>query len=143
MTPDQQAGERMRSGWCNLYLQGHYHRAGKPGTMTLHPGDLYATREAALADIDPDAPYICTAEVRWEHPNTACPPLVFPPGAKPVPLSQSRRWDDPITELAALATPEAPVLVGMDNPEYALYQFAHQSGMLDQSSLDTSEREAL
>ena len=102
-------GERLRSGWCNLYQQGHYHRAGKPGTLTLHPGDLYATRDAAIADIDPSAPYIATAFVSWSHPVWEPEPGVFPVGCKPVPLSESRRWANPRYEVE--------VLVGLSNPE--------------------------
>lgn len=102
-------GERLRSGWCNLYRQGHYHRAGKAGTMTLHPGDLYATKEAALADIDPDAPYITTAFVQWEQPWGEPEPAVFPEGCKPVPLSESRRWYEPMFQVERL--------VGLSNPE--------------------------
>lgn len=125
-------GERLRSGWCNLYLQGWYHRAGKAGTMTLHPGDLYPTKEAALADIDPEAPYIATAFVQWEHNVLDAEPMVFPEGCKPVPLSESRRWPFPLDELRARAV--APVLIGMENPEAAMYRFAAEHGMLDKGA---------
>lgn len=113
-------GERLRSGWCNLYQQGWYHRAGKPGTMTLHPGDLYPTREDALADIDHDAPYVGTAFVQWEHPEHKPPVQVFPDVSTPVPLAISRKWS-PRTrdfELWSLSGASgADVLIGQSNPE--------------------------
>lgn len=145
-------GERLRSGWCNLYLQGWYHRAGKAGTMTLHPGDLYPSKEAALADIDPAAPYVGTALVQWVHPKGAEEPAVFPEGSAPVPLSVSRKWDVRSLELGSMAAipPQqamAAILVGQENPEarpdfyrLAQEQFIRESGM---DSLDTSVREAV
>ena len=57
----------MAKAWMNMYAQGYYHRVGKPGTLNLHPGDLYETEEEALADVDKNAPYLCTVSVGLPH----------------------------------------------------------------------------
>ncbi len=49
--------------FVNLYRQGHSHRLRKMNTLSLHAGDTYATRESALIDIDPAAPYLGTIEI--------------------------------------------------------------------------------
>ncbi|WP_347220335.1 hypothetical protein [Chryseobacterium sp.] len=69
----------------NLYSQGHYHRAGKPGTLVVHPGDLYASREAAVADIDWRAPYVETisADTGWGYE-------AYPADSVPKPLRDTR-----------------------------------------------------
>lgn len=56
----------MQTGYVNLYRSGFYHRAGKPHTFNLHPGDIYSTRSTAFADRDPRAPYVTTVRIEWE-----------------------------------------------------------------------------
>lgn len=77
-----------RTSWMNIYAQGYYHRTGKPNTLNAHPGDLYPTREAALADIDPDAPYIATVSFVWDAPEDI---QAYPEDSTPVPLSVTRK----------------------------------------------------
>lgn len=78
--------------WMNLYRQGWYHRAGKPGTMNVHPGDLYPSEAAAKADIDHLAPYIDT--VSFEVPAGLVPSLaVYPQESEPTGLAKTReQW---------------------------------------------------
>jgi hypothetical protein len=78
------------TGWVNVYRSGYYHRAGKPNMFDRHPGDLYPTRAAALADIAPEARhlYVGTSPTTWwedcePHVNSAC--------SRPVPVISSRR----------------------------------------------------
>lgn len=123
-------GERLRSGWCNLYLQGWYHRAGKAGTMTLHPGDLYPTKEAALADIDPGAPYMTTAFIQWEEPGGYVT-SVYPEGAQPVPLATSRKSWELLEVAASWRGAAAEVLVGQSNPEAELSLETGESDAID------------
>lgn len=88
----------MRTVYINLYRQGWYHRQGKPGTLPFHAGDTYPTVEAAIADIDPEAPYIATVPLQvpvgpyqegeyWLSPSDFQP---YGPDSVPVPLSKSR-----------------------------------------------------
>lgn len=74
--------------WINLYASGHYHRLGKRNTMNLHPGDMYATEEAAKADIDKEAPYLGTVAV--DIPANITGVRDFPGCASPIPLSKTR-----------------------------------------------------
>lgn len=75
--------------YVNLYHQGWYHRAGKPGCMSVHPGDMYPTEQAALNDIDQDAPYLATVPV--EVPETVAATIItYDPDSIPVPLSATR-----------------------------------------------------
>lgn len=60
-------------GWVNIYRSGFFHTAGKPGAYDRHPGDIYATEEAAFADIQPASHYIATVPVEWEE--EAVPPV--------------------------------------------------------------------
>jgi hypothetical protein len=72
----------------NVYRSGYYHRAGKPGQFDRHPGDLYPTRDAAEADVDPPWMYVDTVKVVWyedAQPHVNCAT------SKPVPISESRR----------------------------------------------------
>lgn len=78
----------MAKAYMNLYRQGWYHRAGKPGTLSIHPGDMYPTRSLALADIDHAAPYIGTVEVNLGDQDF----LVYPSRSEPTPLRESRKW---------------------------------------------------
>jgi hypothetical protein len=82
------SGKARVTGWMNIYRAGFYHRAGKPGVYDRHPGDLYPTREAALADIEPRHLYVGTVSVSWwedaqPHTNSA--------SSVPVPVATSRR----------------------------------------------------
>ncbi len=75
-------------GYMNIYQSGHFHRAGKPNMYDRHPGDIYPSYEAAVADVDPPNLYLCTVKVTWYEdikpvPNGA--------DSKPIPLSVSRR----------------------------------------------------
>lgn len=75
-------------GWQNIYRSGYYHRCGKPGMYDRHPGDLYPTRKAAEADVDPPAQYVATVKVVWyedKQPHVNCAQSV------PVPIAESRR----------------------------------------------------
>lgn len=80
--------------YINLYKQGHYHRAGKPGTLSFHPGDAYSTLTAAQNDIDRDAPFIGTVPVIVsqrmldEHALSLTP---YPADSQPRPLRETRR----------------------------------------------------
>lgn len=78
----------MKELWINLYAQGWYHRIGKPGTMNAHPGDLYASKAAAMVDIDPNAPYIAT--VACYVPDDVHGLKVYGADATPQPLSTTR-----------------------------------------------------
>lgn len=76
------------TGWMNIYRSGYYHRAGKPNMYDRHPGDLYPTRAAALAEIQPKHLYVSTVPVSWwedylPHVNSA--------SSAPVPVVASRR----------------------------------------------------
>jgi hypothetical protein len=77
-------------GWQNIYRSGHFHRCGKPGMFDRHPGDLYASRAAAMADVDQAAKhlYVATTRVVWyedKQPHVNCATSV------PVPLATTRR----------------------------------------------------
>ncbi len=82
--------------YMNLYAQGWYHRQGKEGTMAFHPGDLYPDYGSAVADIDPEAPYLGTVgvdipEVLGELMQLKGVSLEpYGPG-EPIPLRDSRR----------------------------------------------------
>lgn len=78
----------MRIAFINLYHSGFYHRSGKPGQFNVHPGDLYPTEAAALADIDPTAPYVGTAQVIV--PVGVPLGEVNPDNSVPTPLSETR-----------------------------------------------------
>lgn len=77
-------------GWQNIYRSGYYHRCGKPTMFDRHPGDLYPTRAAAEADVDPAARhlYVATTKVVWYEESE---PHVNSETSVPVPLSESRR----------------------------------------------------
>ena len=55
------------NGWINIYRSGFFHTPGKPGAFDRHPGDIYATYEAAVADIFPVSHYVATVPVAWEE----------------------------------------------------------------------------
>lgn len=74
--------------YVNLYKQGFYHRAGKPSTLSIHPGDMYPSREAAVADINLDAPYVGTVPVMLGN----IPFFVYGENSAPTPLRESRPW---------------------------------------------------
>lgn len=75
--------------YVNLYHQGWYHRAGKPGCMSVHPGDLYPTEQAAVNDIDQDAPYFTTVPV--DVPDSVAAEITtYGPDSIPMPMSASR-----------------------------------------------------
>ena len=75
-------------GFINIYRSGHFHRVGKPGMYDRHPGDIYATYEQAVADIDPKHLYITTIPVVWYEANE---PHCNATTSTPVPLKDSRR----------------------------------------------------
>lgn len=75
-------------GWQNIYRSGHYHRVGKPLMYDRHPGDLYPTREAAEADVDPPELLVATVKVVWyeaKQPHVNCGQ------SRPVSIADSRR----------------------------------------------------
>lgn len=77
-------------GYVNIYRSGLYHRAGKPGAYDRHPGDIYPTEAAAVADIRPRSHYIATCPVAWEE---AAPLAVNAPESEP---SFKRKADRPL-----------------------------------------------
>lgn len=79
-----------RVSYMNIYAQGYYHRTGKEHTLNCHPGDLYDTEAEAIADIDPEAPYIATVGFEWEPHGYQV--RKYAKGSTPVPLSVSRKW---------------------------------------------------
>lgn len=75
--------------YMNVYRAGHYHRQGKPLHTNLHGGDLFTTRESALAAVDPDAEYLGTVATYVNVPE-GCTVLENPEGSVPTPLSVTR-----------------------------------------------------
>jgi hypothetical protein len=75
-------------GFCNVYRAGWFHRAGKPLAFDRHAGDLYPTRESAVADISPASHYVDTVPVSWMEPGAV---LANPAHSEPIPLSLTRR----------------------------------------------------
>lgn len=75
-------------GFLNIYRSGWFHRANKPNGFDRHSGDIYPTREAALAEIDPPSHYIDTIPVEWEDFEEC---VVNPPDAEPIPISVTRK----------------------------------------------------
>jgi hypothetical protein len=75
-------------GFLNIYRSGWFHRANKPNGFDRHSGDIYLTKEAAIAEIDPISHYIDTIPVEWEDYEVV---EVNPADAVPVPLSVSRK----------------------------------------------------
>lgn len=53
-------------GYLNIYRNGFFHRAGKPGNMDRQSGDIYETYEEAIAHIDPPSHYIDTVPLTWQ-----------------------------------------------------------------------------
>lgn len=79
---------KLKWGWMNIYRSGHFHREGKPNTYDRHAGDIYASREEALAQIDPPSHYIDTVAFGWMDEEDI---QVNPPESVPVSLSASRK----------------------------------------------------
>lgn len=77
----------LHTGYMNIYKSGWFHRANKPGMYDRHPGDLYPTYDAAIADIEPKEMYVTTVPVQWVE---AAQVPVNPPDAVPVGLAVSR-----------------------------------------------------
>lgn len=97
----------MNTGFMNIYRSGHFHRKGKPGMFDRHGGDLYPTREAALADIDRSlsAGYVATTDaIVWYE---AVQQQANPPSSVPVPMSQTRIRAVPKAGFDSLETSEA------------------------------------
>lgn len=80
--------------WMNLYRAGYFHREGKPGCVDIHPGDCYASREEAMADIEPRSHYVATVPFEWTGPVVRPNPA----DSVPTPLSASRRMAAAIEE---------------------------------------------
>lgn len=66
-----QAAPVFHIGWVNVYRSGFFHTAGKPGAYDRHPGDIYETEAAAIADIHPRSHYIATVPIAWAEPTRA------------------------------------------------------------------------
>lgn len=75
------------TGFVNIYRNGWFHRAGKPHNMDRHTGDIYATYEEAVADIDPPSHWIATVPVQWEDVEKVLP---NPADSVPTSLRDSR-----------------------------------------------------
>lgn len=54
-------------GYINIYRSGFFHRPGKSGAYDRHPGDIYASEEAAKRDIHPWSHYVATVPVKWDE----------------------------------------------------------------------------
>ena len=81
------AGKVLLQGWMNVYRNGWFHRAGKPGNMDRQSGDFYASKEDAKAHIDPVTHYIDTVSFEWEDYEVVNP---NPADSEPIPLRISR-----------------------------------------------------
>lgn len=81
-------GKVIMTGYMNVYRAGWFHRENKPNGFDRHAGDFYATRELAMADIDPPSHYIDTVEVQWEDYEVV---TTNASDAIPVPLGVSRK----------------------------------------------------
>lgn len=75
-------------GFLNVYRSGYFHRTNKPHTCNRHAGDFYLSKDAAIADIDPQSHYITTVPISWEDPEAL---ICNPPDSQPIPLSQTRK----------------------------------------------------
>ena len=53
------------SGFINVYRSGFYHKCGKQGAFDRHGGDIYPTRESAVAAIEPRDYYVDTVRIEW------------------------------------------------------------------------------
>jgi hypothetical protein len=78
----------LKTGFLNIYRSGWFHREGKPGMFDRHPGDIYGTEAAALADIEPKSHYIATVPVSWEDPQDV---KINAADSTPVPINVSRK----------------------------------------------------
>lgn len=54
-------------GFVNIYRSG-FHTPGKCGAFNRHPGDIYATEDAARRDIFPASHYVGTVAITWDEP---------------------------------------------------------------------------
>lgn len=61
------------NAWLNIYRSGYFHTPGKLLAYDRHAGDCYATREAALAAIDPPSHYVATVPVAWDDAAVISP----------------------------------------------------------------------
>lgn len=75
-------------GYINVYRSGYFHRRGKPGVCDRHGGDVYLSREQALADVNPRTHYVDTVPVTWEEQD---PPDANPADSQPISLALTRR----------------------------------------------------
>lgn len=123
----------MKTFYINLYHQGWYHRSHKPGCMNAHPGDMYPTMQAAVNDIDPEAPYIATVSVHV--PDQVAEALhTYPEGSVPIPLSASRKaWQE-------RGLPDAHLPAGVVVPFPQSVSIRRQ---MAEGSIETSENEAI
>lgn len=80
----------MKEYYVNLYRSGHFHRANKPGQFNVHPGDLYPTWEAAIADIDHSGVYFATVVVVVSDTTAKGMGPVNPADSEPIPLEDTR-----------------------------------------------------
>lgn len=78
----------LKHGFVNIYRAGWFHRAGKPGNLDRHTGDIYDTYEKALASIDPPSHYVATVGISWVDTEDVQP---NPDDSVPVPIRESRK----------------------------------------------------
>lgn len=80
----------MKEYYVNLYRSGNFHRANKPGQFNVHPGDLYPTRSAAIADIYPLDLHFATVMVLV--PDSVALDMGPPnlPDSEPIPLDDTQ-----------------------------------------------------
>jgi hypothetical protein len=83
-TPAQFAEQTL---WMNVYRAGWFHRADKPVTLNIHAGDFYASKDTALAAIDPPAAYVATVPFTYTGPIQR----ENAPDSIPQPISATRR----------------------------------------------------
>ena len=75
--------------WINLYVQGYWHRQGKPLTTNIQAGDVYITKTSAMEAAETDKGYITTVPFELELPD-GMQLVVNPHDSVPIPLSVTK-----------------------------------------------------
>lgn len=76
--------------YMNLYRAGWFHRANKPGTIDIHPGDFYTDYTKAVSEIDRPELYMGTIPFEYTVPEDTIL-KVNAADAVAIPLAVSRR----------------------------------------------------
>lgn len=77
----------VKTMWINIYRSGYFHRKGKPDTVDRHAGDMYESKELALANIQPMSAYVDTVQVTYVDDEDV---HANPSDSVPTPLSATR-----------------------------------------------------